>query len=197
MLKYVEITSDNLDFATEMQMQIFPIESAYIFYKQIIDRNNEYEKSYLVYDKENLIGVTGLYCCEDINLTNTIWLGWMGVFKEYRRMGYGKEILLDTIEMAKNLAKKYPIKYLRLYTSERDNKDSLFLYDKVMDLKEYYYNENDINYDNTCVVYSKNLTEEKIKKWDNDFIDIKRYVKEEQESNQIFKNKMKNKRRAL
>ena len=113
-LKYIEINMDNLDLAVNIQNEIFPKESARNHYLETINKNVDYEKYYLVYNNDKVIGITGLYCKENIYETNSIWLGWFGVLPEYRRRGYGKNILLDTINMAINLSNKYPIKYFRL-----------------------------------------------------------------------------------
>ena len=66
MLKYIEITNENIDFATKIQLQIFPNECAYNHYKYTIEKNNEYEKYYLVYYNDKVIGITGLYSQEDL-----------------------------------------------------------------------------------------------------------------------------------
>lgn len=195
---YVEITSENLLLATEIQLRIFPEDCAYLHYKSAIDRNSELEKYYLVYSNNEIIGITGLYSNEDIYETRSIWLGWFGILPQYRRNGYGERILFDTIEMAKNLCKEfaYPIKYFRLYTSERENKEAQFLYQKVMDLSEYYINEQDINYDNHCVIFSKNLFEDtdcSIEPWDNKFLDLKGIEETQSEGNEIIKKLMNNK----
>ena len=188
MLKYVEIINDNIEFATKVQMRIFPNESAYEHFKFTIERNLEYEKYFLVYDGDIVIGVTGLYSNEDIFETNSLWLGWFGVLEEYRSKGYGKQILTDTIEMSKKLAKKYPIKYFRLYTSERDDKIAQPLYEKVMDIKEYYNNPDDINYDGTCLIYTKSLDDEKPTYWNDKFLNLKTIVEEEEKSNERYNN---------
>lgn len=94
MLKYIQITNKNLEFATNIQMKI-------------------------------------------LMKINSIWLGWFGVLNEFRRKGYGQQILIDTINMAKDLAKKYPIKYFRLYTSEKDDSIAQPLYYKIMDINGY------------------------------------------------------------
>lgn len=185
-MKYVEITNENIIFATKIQMKIFPNESAYEHYKYTVRANSEYEKYYLVYDKNSVIGITGLYSNEDITKTNSIWLGWFGVLEEYRNKGYGRKILLDTIEMAKKLSIKYPIKYIRLYTSFRDDKLAQPLYEKVMDIKEYYKNTNDINYNNTCLIYTKSLGNYKIEKWNNRFLNLKGIIKNQEIGNEKF-----------
>lgn len=187
-LKYIEITNTNIDYATRIQMNIFPEESAYKNYKYAIDSNLEYRKYYLVYNQDIVIGITGLYSMEDLNVTNSIWLGWFGVIEQYRKQGYGEKILLDTIEMARRLSKKYPIKYFRLYTSERDNPIAQKLYSKILDIKEYYNNKEDDNYNNTCLIYSKALCNNKVKYWNNKFLNLKQIIRLEEESNKLFKN---------
>ena len=187
MLKFIKITKDNIDYATSIQMKIFPGECAYYNYLDIINKNLEWQNYYLVYEENKVIGITGLYCFENINETNSIWLGWFGVLEEYRRKGYGKEILIETINISKEFSKKYPIKYLRLYTSTRDNKIAQILYEEIMDIKEEYNNPNDFNYDNTCLIYSKSLTDEKLKLWNNKFLNLNEIIKKEKEGQEKFK----------
>lgn len=186
-LKYVEIATNNIELAIRIQMEIFPNESAYEHYKYVIKSKIEYMKNYLVYKNDEVIGITGLYSNEDLNETNSIWLGWFGVRETYRSNGYGKQILMDTIEMAKKLSKKYPIKFFRLYTSERDDKIAQPLYEKVMDIKEYYNNDEDINYDGTCVIYSKSIDNCKVEYWNNKFLNLKEIVDEQEIGNLNFK----------
>ena len=186
MLNYIKITKDNIDYATRIQMKIFPDECAYYNYLDIINKNLEWQNYYLVYDGDEVVGVTGLYCFEDINETNSIWLGWFGVLKKYRRHGYGKRILLDTIEKAKEFSKKYPIKYFRLYTSTRDNKVAQILYSEIMDIKEEYNNPSDFNYDNTCVIYSKSLTDEKASYWNNKYLGLNEIIEREKEGQNLY-----------
>ncbi|MNI89784.1 hypothetical protein D3C73_1472330 [compost metagenome] len=88
--------------------------------------------------------------------------------------------------MAKKLSLKYPIKYFRLYTSERDDKIAIPLYDKVMDIKEYYNNEEDFNYEGTCVIFTKSITNSNPIKWNNKFLNLKEIVEEQEEANLLF-----------
>lgn len=187
--KYIQITNQNLEFATNIQMKIFPNESAYEHYKFAIKNNLDYEKYYLVYKNDDVIGITGLYSNDDFDETKSIWLGWFGVLKEFRKKGYGQQILKDTINMAKELAKKYPIKYFRLYTSERDDSIAQPLYCKIMDIKEYYNNPNDVNYDNTCVIFSKSLFETPVTYWDNKFLNLKEIIAAQELGNREMQNK--------
>ena len=170
MLKYIQMTNKNLEFATNIQMKIFPNESAYEHYKFAIKNNLDYEKYYLVYDNGDIVGITG-------------------VLNEFRRKGYGQQILIDTINMAKDLAKKYPIKYFRLYTSEKDDSIAQPLYYKIMDIKEYYNNVNDVNYDNTCVIFSKSLFETPITYWNDKFLNLKEIIAVQELGNNEMLNK--------
>lgn len=186
MFKYVEITMDNLLLATKIQMELFPGESAYEHYLYAINQNSAKEKYYLVYLDNNIVGITGYYSNEPIEETNSIWLGWYGVLKEYRGLGYGKKILFDTIDMTRQLMNNYPIKYFRLYTSEIDDAIAQPLYQKVMDSKEYYNHPDDLNYNNTCIIYTKLLSGEKIENWNNRFLNLIEIIEEQEIANKKF-----------
>lgn len=181
MLTYIPITNDNINLATKIQQEIFPGESAYEHYRYTINKNEEYEKYYLVYDKDKIIGITGTYSNEPLEETNSLWLGWYGVRPPERKKGYGTQILKDTIELAKQLSAKYPIKYFRLYTDISENKESLHLYDKYMDIKEMYNNKDDVNYNGNCIIYSKSLTAEPVTKWNDKFLNLRLIIEEQGE----------------
>lgn len=179
-LNYVPIAKDNIDLAAKIQQEIFPEESAYEHYKWTIEQNCIYQKYYLVYDENKIIGITGHYTNEPLEGTNSLWLGWYGVLAKERNQGYGTKILKDTIEFAKQLSNKYPIKYFRLYTDQKENKEALSIYDKYMDIKEMYQNPEDINYNGNCIIYSKSLTQEQVTKWDNKFLNLKLIIEEQE-----------------
>ncbi len=172
-LRYELIDNKNIILATRVQLKIFPGEIAYPCYKMSIE-DHEHYKYYLVYNNDVIIGVTGLYTECDYK-DDSIWLGWYGVLKEYRLHGFGKQILLDTIEMAKEEVKNNPrIKYLRLYTSLEENKVAQILYKKYMEISEYYENDDDINYDHTCLIYTKRLNENvHLELWNSRFINLR------------------------
>jgi len=172
-MRYELIDKNNLILATRVQLEIFPKESAYYCYKKSIEDNHKHLKYYLVYKENVIVGITGLYISNDCN--DSVWLGWYGVLENYRLHGFGKQILLDTIGLAKEWSKQdNNIKFLRLYTSERDNSVAQILYKKQMDIVERYNNPNDVNYDNTCLIYSKSLYDDiEVSKWDNKFLNLK------------------------
>ena len=172
--KLVKITKDNVNLAAEFQLSIFPGECAYGSYIYSIKRNSDYFSYYLAYNNENLIGITGIYSFEKVEETNSLWLGWFGVSPIYRRKGYGKALLKQTIDMVKEYAKKDPrIKYFRLYTSSRDNPIACKMYREVMDYEEKYECDGDFNYDGTCLIFTKCLYKDcKNPLWNNRFLNL-------------------------
>jgi len=60
-----------------------------------------------------------------------------------------------------------------------------------MDMKEYYKNTEDINYDDTCVIYSKSLTEDMVIPWNNVFLNLKNANKIEKQGLMLY-SKIKN-----
>lgn len=118
--------------------------------------------------KDNIIGVTGIY--EIPEYSDTVWLSWFGIKKEYRKLGYGKQILDYTIEMAKTLNKKY----LRLYSFEIWNSEAQAFYKRNMDLREYYYNEKEHKdiFEGKPKIFSISLCDEKVELWNDKFINI-------------------------
>lgn len=171
-MKYELIDNNNLILATRVHLEIFPHECAYSCFKKSIEDNHNNYKYYLVYKDTVIIGVTGLYI--DYKYDDTIWLGWYGVLEEYRLHGFGKQIFLDTLEMAKEWGKERNIDTFRLYTSFDDNKIAQIIYKNYMDISEKYNNQDDINYNNTCLIYSKSLVSDKdVLLWNNQNINLK------------------------
>lgn len=173
-LRYELIDNKNLILATRVQLKIFSGEIAYPCYKLSIRDNHEHYKYYLVYNNDVIIGITGLY--NECNYEDeSIWLGWYGVLEEYRLHGFGKQILLDTIDMAKEeMRHNSKIKYLRLYTSLVENKVAQILYKKHMEISEYYENDDDVNYGHTCLIYTKRLNENvHLELWNSRFINLR------------------------
>lgn len=168
-LRFEEINKDNIKIGAKLQYEIFPTSSAYLFYKaKVTGKCKDLYEAYIAYIENEPIGVTGIY--EIPEYLDTVWLSWFGVKKEYRKLGYGKQILDYTI----NIAKKYNKKYLRLYTFEIWNKEAQEFYKRNMDLGEYYYNEKEHKeiYEGKPKIFSKSLCDEKVDFWNNKFIDI-------------------------
>ncbi len=168
-LRFEEISKDNIKVVAKLQYEIFPNSSAYSVYKsKIAGERKDLYIGYIAYMGDKPIGVTGIY--EIPEYSDTVWLSWFGIKKEYRKLGYGKQILDYTIEMAKTLNKKY----LRLYTFEIWNSEAQAFYKRNMDLGEYYYNEKEHKdiFEGKPKIFSISLCDEKVELWNDKFINI-------------------------
>lgn len=168
-LRFEEISKDNIKVAAKLQYEIFPNSSAYSVYKsKVTGESKDLYIGYIAYIGDNPVGVTGIY--EIPEYLDTVWLSWFGIKKEYRKLGYGKQIFDYTIEMAKANNKKY----LRLYTFEIWNSEAQAFYKRNMDLGEYYYNEKEHKdiYEGKPKIFSISLCDEKVELWNNKFINI-------------------------
>lgn len=173
-MEFIEITLDNIIEATDAQMKIFePKECAYLCYLQHIQNNDP--PYYLVKDNGNIVGITGIYI-EPFE-PETAWLGWYGVIKEYRKMGYGTKILNHTI----NIAKQNGFKHFRLYT-DIDNKTAHILYNQIMDFSEEY-----VEPDFKVLIYSKSLCNSPCPKLNNKFINLASKDKEQDDGYNLYK----------
>lgn len=192
-LKFVKITKENIDLATEFQMSIFSSECGYKHFLISLGSQYEYFSYYLVYLESTLIGITGIYSFEPVEETNSLWLGWFGIEEKHRRLGYGKEVLLKTFDMVKYYAKKDSnIKYFRLYTSSTQNPIACNLYREIMDIEEEYNCPNDYNYEGTCLIFSKVIDSKyPMEKWNNRFLNLNRIIEQEIVGDLEYKKKKK------
>lgn len=101
-----------------------------------------------------------------------IQYGWIGLLlSEHRRKGYGKKVLLDTINYCKKLNK---YNSFRVDTTYYENLQALLLYDKIMELKEDYTIEDTENCKNDFIIYSYSLNG-KLQPWNNKYLGLKDY----------------------
>lgn len=167
-LKYVEVDSNNLELAVNIQNAIFPLEDGRQNYIEGIT-NNPYRKemvNYIVYDNEISIGVVGLYSYNEY--PRDAWLSWFGVLQEYRQKGYGSKIF----DFFENLALKKGYTSIRVYTDDEFDK-AILLYEKKKMVKEFYKNaleSEEIN--NGTIIYSKSLIKKQTEKWNNKFLGL-------------------------
>lgn len=183
-LKFEKLNEKNLKIAAEVQYEIFPNSSAYSVYKSAVTRKrNSFYISYIAYFENKPVGVIGLY--EIPEYPDTAWLSWFGLKKEYRKMGFEKQMLDFIIEVAKNNHRKF----LRLYTFEIWNKEAQKFYQKNMDVGEYYFNEKEEKsiFEGKPKIFSKSLCHEKIELWDNKFINISKDENSHKESVSMMK----------
>lgn len=168
-IRFEKISKDNIKVAARLQYEIFPTSSAYSVYKAGVtgERKGLYI-GYIAYMGDIPVGVTGIY--EIPQYSDTVWLSWFGIKKEYRKLGYGKQIFNYTIEMAKAMNKEY----LRLYTFEIWNNEAQAFYNRNMDLGEYYYNDKEHKeiFEGKPKIFSISLCDKKVELWNNKFINI-------------------------
>lgn len=168
-LRFEELTKENIKIAAKVQHEIFPTSSAYVTYKtKVTGKNDHLYVGHIAYLGNEPVGVTGIY--EIPEYTDTVWLSWFGLKKQYRKAGYGKQLLDYTIK----IAKEYNKKYLRLYTFKIWNKEAQKFYKKNMDIGEPYFNEREHKeiFKGKPKIFSISLCDEKIELWNNKFINI-------------------------
>lgn len=172
-LKIVDFS--NYKTAIKIQREIFPNEDGTINILASLDRDlfikttrvfyvDDDVKYYLAYNNEEIVGITGLYCIKNV-CKESVWLGWFGVLKKYRGLGFGKQILNNTIELAKNQGNKT----IRLYTDIEENNNAVQLYKKLGFISEKY-NVEILPYD--CYIFSKSLTNSKTELWNNKILGL-------------------------
>ncbi len=169
------ITEENMEEALTLQNSIFPRENARKNYLESIEsRKNsnvleKYQGNYfLVRDgHKKPVGLWGHYLEDN---KNEVWLGWFGVSPAETKKGYGTAIF----KIFENYAIKNGFSTIRLYTDEKDNHLACKLYEKMGMTKELYKNKNDKTSDiGQILIYSKSLTNKRVKLWKSKFINYK------------------------
>ncbi len=168
-LEYVKINLNNLEKAYEIQRQEWPDDPDYkdLYDKAINSKDDNVE--FLVYEGKKLIGITGVDVFD--NFKDSIWLNWFTILPKFRRKGYGEKVLLDTIEYCKNLNR---YNNFRIDTTYYKDRPALFLYDKVMELKEEYIIEDTIDHKNNFLIYTIGLNG-KAELWNNKYLGLRKY----------------------
>lgn len=113
-LIFKPVTLENIIVATEIEMRFWPDSCAYNSYLRAYNKGEPY---WIVYKDDKVVGISGIYEYPELGEVETAWLGWFGVLDEYRGMGYGREILEKTIEIAKQRG----FTKFRLYSSKRED----------------------------------------------------------------------------
>lgn len=166
-MELVLVDKNNYKKAIEVQNKIFPKENGTINILASLGRElfmktagiyyeDDHIKYYLAKENNDYIGITGLYSYD----TTDAWLAWFGILEEYQNKGLGRELLRNTLELAKSLE----YKNLRLYTDPVDNFKAIKLYEKEGFIKEDYTTE-ELPF--KCLIYSKSLTNNKVDLWNN------------------------------
>ena len=168
-LTYIPVDMDNLEIAFKIQREIWTSDPDYNDLLDKAQNRADNNCSFLVYHDNTLIGITGVDFYKEYE--DTIWLDWFAILPEFRRKGYGKKALLDTIRYCKNL-KKYD--YFRLDTTYYENRPALYLYDDVMDLREDYTIEDTDKVKNNFIIYTYGLNK-KAEYWNNKYLGLREY----------------------
>lgn len=122
-----------------------------------------YAAFWLVKHKQKTIGITGLYTYDQYS--EDVFMNWYGVVPDARNMGFGQQIFNWTVK----LAQSKNFKYFRLYTELGDNNAAIALYRKVGMFEESYLREPGVR---NMVVFSLNLTNRPVTKWNNRYLGI-------------------------
>ena len=169
------LSRENLKDASIIQYEIF--KNNWCGYcdllKEVEDResglNIDLPKTYLIKWKNKNVGIIGLYLLPKYK--NTVWLNWFGVLPEYRKQGIGTCALFKIISLARNLG----YKEFRLVTYELWNNQAQHIYQKTMQIAEYYTNKNDWLYAikrGRAMIFSSSLVDKTVSKWNNKYVDL-------------------------
>ena len=166
MLDLKLITSENLEYAVNLENEIFPEYNAKNNYIASINNSGQ-SQFFLIFDKERCVGITGIYSYK--NDRDNAWLGFFGIKEEYRDKGYGKKSLRLTEEYAKNLG----FKYMRLFTDKLDNEKAIGFYEaNGYSFEDYDCDMEELKDEFNVVIGSKSLNKEEVPLWDNKFINL-------------------------
>lgn len=166
-MEFVLVDFSNYKKAIKIQNEIFPEEDGTINILASLDRDlfiektgmdyvDDHVKYFIVYDNNEEIGITGLYYYDN----KSAWLPWFGVLPDKRRKSYGENMLLKTMDIAKQKG----FKTMRLYTDRVENANAIKLYEKMGFVGEKYSAEK-LTYD--CYIYSKSLCDRQVELWNN------------------------------
>ena len=155
------ITESNLNYAVQIQEELFPGESARTNYEESFAESSAYEY-YLIYEDGACAGIIGLYCYPED--PDSAWLGWFGIREGFRRKRLGSRALKQFEEMA--AARGY--RFARLYTDAVNNDAAIAFYKSNDDTCEPYLNPQDpaCIHDPT-VIFSKTLAAGALAPWNN------------------------------
>ena len=170
-LGFEELSQNNLELATKLQNDIFPLENGSEDLKESVENgvpsHQTIQRYWLAKVGNEYIGITGIYAYKVA--PNDAWLGWFGVEEKARGNGYATQILDWTINKVKQLG----FETLRLYTDEEDNSEAVRLYEKFGFMSEVYDNPEDVHFEiSKTLIFSKNLLGKKTKLWNNKYLGL-------------------------
>lgn len=181
-LVYREVDASNIDLAVKIQHQVWPHEPVKQYYidKPLYPEGGS-NVSWIVYYGHAPIGITGvsIYDPDELGYDEykSIWMDWFAILPEFRGRGFGKQVLLDTIEYCRKLGR---FEYFRLDTTFDEDRPAIGLYDRVMQYNEPYTAEDTPSHPRHCRIYSYSLHSAPMKPWNNQPLELN-YEAEEYE----------------
>lgn len=174
-LRYVRVDATNLNLALKLRTLAWPNRTIPEYYCEKAYHDDWQEDvCWLVYRGDDLIGLAGVYTIDEgedgYDEQESIWMDSFMIVSEFRRQGFGRQVLSDVFEYCKGLAR---FKYFRLDTTFWEGRPAVALYDKMMDLREKYDIEKPENGE-YYLVYSKALGDWTVKPWNNRFLGLNR-----------------------
>lgn len=178
-IKLETLSKINLRTASKIQYNIFNESKSigYSDYKLEVSKTKTNKKDlpldFLIKYRGKAVGVIGLFNYE--NNSNDIWLNWFGVLPKYRNKGIGTSALLSIIA----IARKYNKSNFRLFTYGIWNSLARNIYNKTMQIKENYTNENDkyaLSIYGKVNTYGCSLKDKVCTKWNNKYLNLNEEV---------------------
>lgn len=173
-LEFVNLNRDNFDVALKIQNELFPSHSAYVNYREAVEKLTDNVYWIVRHGGEN-IGICGLYYYAAD--TESAWLGWFGILKEFRRQGFGSMALSRFEEEAERRG----FKFCRLYTDRFENEIAKKFYESNGYVCEQYINDED----SACKIYPIDIYSKPLKNfvlvpWGNRNINFSEQIKKQE-----------------
>ncbi len=171
------ITENNLNYALQIQKELFPKESARANYEESFEKTSAYEY-YLLYENEACIGIIGIYTYPEDS--DSAWLGWFGIRESFRRKKLGSRALKKYEEMA--ISKGF--RFARLYTDAENNDAAISFYKANGYICEPYHKIHDpacMKY--KTVIFSKSLSSEPLVLWHSRTIHLTEQIAKQEKYN--------------
>ena len=173
MVKLLKIDKNNIDVAISIENEIFPEYNAKGNYYDSLKEGSII--SFFIICKDDLyIGVTGIYAYKK-DMDNA-WLGFFGLKEEYRGKHYGKKALI----LSEEYAKSQGYKFMRVFTDKFNDYAIEFYERNGYEFEDYDSDEEVLKDEFEIVIGSKSISEYKVDKWNNRFINLsKQTLKQE------------------
>lgn len=162
MLKHIKINQENIQYAIEIQHEIFGHLDATKDYEAFVKGEND-NNFFLLYDGDHCIGVSGIYHY-GADYENA-WLGWFGILPNKRRNAIGSDALRLIDETARDLG----FKTMRCLISDDEIYDGTQAFFKCNGYKqeEYKTSKDPESLKKNYYIFSKSLFPEPLTMWDN------------------------------